>query len=468
MYMKNQNCLDVAKGRADLVLHAQATTDAVAPNEPFELTIGFSPGQLGSWKRRACHLPSKCKPKGSTVFSGGCTHKTCTVRGSAKLTGGGATVGGISLVTKSMKQQHQSGAAFSSAAAPLLDGFTSSFEFEIARECTSHIWGWCKPLSGGFAFVLHAAAGDDERGGTLTADASAPAPPLGQSCEVHATVVQAGQTKPEVPGLIMSNDTTISCVGYAGIPVSVGVVFSLESGPVGNRYWTVAAPVVSSLSDWPRGSLSLYVNGDVRNTTSENGPAHGIAQHGSKSLLNEGKHSAIVSYAPATRMLYVTLDGAEQPNLWAELDPAELGLGPKPQLRPGFTGTAPASGEGLSIDISNWSVSTTRTDSNTSRLLEDAQAVGAVGQRAAVHIDARDSCELPRVTGGLKWRASILDPSGEAVKVEGVDDLGDGISRVRFTPLDAGKHELLAELEQPGEADDTSFKATFDIIQVYD
>ena len=106
-----------------------------------------------------------------------------------------------------------------------------------------------------------------------------------------------GQSNPEVPGLVMSNDTTISCAGYAGIPRSIGIVFSLASGAVENRYWTVEAPMVSKFSDWHRGSLSLFVNGEVRNTTSLRGPARGVAQHGAASPFETGKHSAAVSCA---------------------------------------------------------------------------------------------------------------------------------------------------------------------------
>ena len=54
--------------------------------------------------------------------------------------------------------------------------------------------------------------------------------------------------------------------------------------------------------------------------------------------------------------------------LWAELGPADLGLGPQPTLTAGFTATAPASGEGLSIAIRKWALHTTRTDGAVSYL----------------------------------------------------------------------------------------------------
>lgn len=264
----------------------------------------------------------------------------------------------------------------------------------------------------------------------------------------------------------MSNDTTISCVGYANIPKSVGIVFSLQSGDVGNRYWTVAAPIVSGLSDWPRGSLSLFVNGKVRNTTTSLGAARGIAQHGSSVGFEQGTHNATVRYSRAMRMLYVTLDGASQPNLWAELDPDDLGMGTRPRLSAGFTATAPASGELISVDIRNWELRTTSTHLALSRLLEEGQIVGVVGEAVAVHIDARDSCELPRGTGGHKWAAAITGPTGKAVRVDGVDDLSDGTYRVRFTAPVAGVHRLTARMQMAGTVKGDSsaqMRATFEV-----
>ena len=93
-----------------------------------------------------------------------------------------------------------------------------------------------------------------------------------------------------------------------------------------------------------------------------------------------------------------------------------------------------------------WAIEVDRTDGGKSRLLEQAQVVGTAGEVAAVHIDARDSCELPRVTGGLAWRVTIHAPSGEAAKVHSIDDLDDGTYRVRFTPPVAGKYQLEAQV----------------------
>lgn len=456
MYMKNQGCTGVSNGRVDLTVNAGGAHDA-----PVSFTMGFSPRELGGSKRRACHVPLSCNLCTFTsVFTGGCNEQTCVVGGSAILTGGAPGDGGIRLVNMSDPQKEPVGSVFSTAHAPLLDGFRSTFEFEIARDCPAEWrpWGWCKPLSGGFAFVLSNFTGEEEPR----------VPPIGRACHIDATVVQPGMTNPTVPTLIMNNNTHISCSGYAGIPASIGVVFSLATGPVGNRYWTVAAPILDDLSDWPRGSLSLYVNGDMRNTVDYLGPARGVAQHGSSTPFQgytdtKRVHSVEVTYSRSARMLYVTLDGASAPDLWVELDPADLGLGPSPELRAGFTSSGTASGEKLSIDIRKWAIELTAADGTKGRLLEEGDLVGIVGEPAAVHIDARDGCDQPRVTGGLVWAVTIRDSVGNQVAVEGVDDLGDGTTRVRFTPSREGAHNLKGVTRMPGYVATQAFGARFDI-----
>jgi hypothetical protein len=432
LYMKDQNCFSLANAYADIHLHADGSAHAAA------LTFGFSPRGMGSFKRRACHVPATCVPKANTWLTGGCSSKRCATHGSAKLGKGGT----ISLVSG----PKQKGSAFSTERAPLLDGFEATFDFEMTRGCNPIVWGLCDPLSGGFALVLHGAK-----------DAA----PLGHACEVRAVVVEDGQLNPEVAGLVMSNDTTISCAGYSKLPHSIGVVFSLASGPVGNRYWSVAAPVVSMLSDWPRGSLSLWVNGDVRDTTTYDGPARGTAQHGAESGFDEGKHSATVRYSAAMRMLYVYLDGRTAPSLWAELDPHDLGLGARPQLSAGFTATSPSSGEALSATVSKWAVRTTKGDGAKSRLLEDGEVAAKVGEPAAVHIDTRDSCLLPLVAGSQSWKVEIVGPTGSKVHVDGVHDLADGTHRVDFTAHSPGEHHLKAVLSEDGDEDGDYFRATF-------
>lgn len=429
LFMKDQCCLAIAGGRADVQLEAAGGGAGAAPAAPFAITLGFSPRNLGMWKRRACHVPASCRPAAEKLFSGGCTAATCSVAGGATL----ASDGTIGLINHNQRGVVTS--AFSHARAPLLDGFTTSFDFTIRRHCTRW-WDECKPLSGGFAFVLHASG--DGPGGP---------PPAGKACQVTAVVVQKFEYNPAVSGLEMSNDTTISCAGYSGLgPHSVGVLFSLPSGHVGNRYWKVDGPVVSELSDWARGSLSLFVNGEVRNTTSYLGAARGVAQHGGATALDAGTHHVEIQYSPALRMLYVHLDGNSAPSLWAELDPADMGVRPSQPMGAGFTATPPASGESISIEVDHWQMAATRTDARASTLLEAGEVVGAAGQRSVVHVTCADSCGWPRLAGGQGWTISI-----NGARVEETLDLGDGTHRVAFTAPSAGTYQVVGDLHEHGK-----------------
>ena len=146
--------------------------------------------------------------------------------------------------------------------------------------------------------------------------------------------------------------------------------------------------------------------------------------------------------------------------MWAELDVADLGLGDHPQLAAGFTATTPASGEALTISVSNWALHTTSSDGSTSRLLEDGEVAAKVGHPGAVHIDARDSCALPFLAGGQLWTVDIEGPEGATVSVDRVHDLNDGTYRVEFTASHAGVHHVKATLSEDGQ----HFRATFHVV----
>ena len=64
--------------------------------------------------------------------------------------------------------------------------------------------------------------------------------------------------------------------------------------------------------------------------------------------------------------------------------------------------------------------------------------------RGTVHIDARDSCGLPRYTGGDAWQANLTDASGIPAHIESIRDLGDGTYRVVLIPQSSGWHVLIA------------------------
>jgi hypothetical protein len=159
-------------------------------------------------------------------------------------------------------------------------------------------------------------------------------------------------------------------------------------------------------------------------------------------------------------MLYVYLDGRPTPSLWAELDADDLGLpgGVDTPLSAGFTGSSPVSDEAITIEIDSWALHETAVSAVSSRLIEEGDVVGAAEEPAHVHIDARDSCKLPRVSGadGVRWSATITDPHGAAVTVEAIQDLGDGTHRISFTPMVGGLHRFIGASALSG-----SFHGTF-------
>ena len=85
---------------------------------------------------------------------------------------------------------------------------------------------------------------------------------------------------------------------------------------------------------------------------------------------------------------------------------------------------------------------------NWGRLLhrQRGELVGVAGEMSAVHVDARDSCGLPRYVGGDAWQLALRGPAGEALPVRGVHDVGDGTYRVSFVAARGGRHELSATL----------------------
>ena len=176
-----------------------------------------------------------------------------------------------------------------------------------------------------------------------------------------------------------------------------------------------------------------------------------MAQDGAAQDLKDGVHQVRVVYSRPTRVLSVYLDASPVPSLWAELDPAELGLGPHPKLVAGFTATAPQSGEPFDMKVTRWTLHTTATDGAASTLLENGQVVGVAGEWTSVHIDARDSCKLPRSGGTDQWTATIIGPGAIAAEVRVIENLGDGTYRITFMPLHPGDHTLYATLRGGGQ-----------------
>jgi len=312
----------------------------------------------------------------------------------------------------STQSQSALGSAFLREQVSLRRGFESHFTFTIGQcalcyqRFPSFSYVCCEEPDGGFAFVL--------QGESLAA--------LGSDC--LATVDNAG-----LDVAWADTATTVACSGYAGISNSVGLVFSTAR----NSLWAL---------DHERGAVALYVNGDMGPTTGTYGPARGVAQITASQQLDDGSHEARVVYSAAARMLYLYLDGSAEPTLWAPLDVDELQLGRDGLAWAGFTASSGRATQPVQID--EWRFSVTDTASAASQLLEADRIVARVGQLGIVHIDARDSCGLPLLTGGDTWQVSITDPDGESMPVQSTEDLDDGTYRVTFGPTQSGWHTLSA------------------------
>ena len=447
IYAKAQMCIAFNDGLLSLSLDCARVRGAAAAaceaTAPFRVSLAFALDALGQFKRRACHRPASCSPRGATLSpQGGFGGERVAATGSAAVQQDGT----LALVTR--HADDQAGSAFLTKPLPLLHGFNATFTFRLNDPCTS-IFS-CPSLSGGFAFVLRAGAPPHGAGG---------------ACEVEAYVVL-----PKFPGGsggggggsggsgsgFTDNRTAVSCSGYRGVDASLGVVFSVTS----NQFYS-SMDHLSSTSDYPRGTVSLWLNGDVRDSTTLDGAARGVSQDGAAHGLTSGEHTASVVYSPTLQMLYVHLDGAAVPALWAPLAPEEM---PAPPDTPVWAGFTAHSGAKMVTELSSLRIDATATDGAASALLEAGQVVGRVGEQLRVHLDPRDSCGLPRaVTHETEeWHATITAADGEAVPIDSVSTEADGTLRLAFRARQAGTHHVGAALTTGGP--DAHFSADFTVL----
>ena len=389
---------------------------------PMRTTLAISLPEIGTFKRRACHSPLTCTPTSATLLSGNRDDGNTRLSGDASLSSGS-----ISLVGGGADSR---GSAFHSTQVDLLHGFEMTFDFNMAKCPDTQTFDFscfcmqtvaCTGTTAGFALVLQAEAQDA----------------LGTDCTSEA---QSFLPEADFGIGAIDNSTDLSCSAYDGVGKSFGLLFSSFK----NRLYGIS--LLAGLSDWPRSGLGLYVNGDLRVTTHADayGPARGVAQFGETDGLDSGTtHQARVVFHAAARMLYLYLDGESAPYLWAELQPDDLGLGADGLAWVGFTGTSGARSQG--VTISNWEVKATATSVADSALLEEGEVVTSAGWEGFAHIDARDSCGLPRQTGGDSWSATLTKPSGGSASVA-VTDLGDGTYRVPVLSQQSGTHTLEASL----------------------
>ena len=104
-------------------------------------THGFNVPQVGSYKRRACHVPATCVPPTASLLKpGALAAADVAVAGSARAAGGGR----LQLVDG----RNQKGAAYLKRRARFTEGFEANFSFRIeAKAVHADIFGPTAPTS---------------------------------------------------------------------------------------------------------------------------------------------------------------------------------------------------------------------------------------------------------------------------------------------------------------------------------
>ena len=117
--------------------------------------------------RRPCFEAPTCLPAIDTIITGSLSASSISLSAEAALTPNGAI--------RLLNGANKIASAFHVQTAPLLQGFTASFNFLVTDPCTDGTFcstlgiGCCNQLSGGFAFVVQAADSPVQTGGTCTA-----------------------------------------------------------------------------------------------------------------------------------------------------------------------------------------------------------------------------------------------------------------------------------------------------------
>ena len=249
IYMKDQLCMNFDHGVIDLTLQCEGS-ECGAETAPFALTAGFE-YRVGAFTQRPCYEPLTCFPTVDTILNGDGPSSSSGMQLSSQAAF--SQLGGVTLLDGAA---YEVSSAFYQLAAPLLQGFTTSFNFAVTDPCIDGTFcstlgiGCCEPLGGGFAFVVQA----DEAGAAA----------IGTDCS--ALVFTA---LPSVGNLLytLDNTTRVSCAGYGGIKRSVGVLFSFAK----NQFWDTV------YDDFSRDSISVFVNGEVRTVAPDEEPLHPTA-----------------------------------------------------------------------------------------------------------------------------------------------------------------------------------------------
>lgn len=383
---------------------------------PLRVAVPFEVSEASVLLRRACHAPAPCAANASDVPLQLAPLSAWRRLGDAKLTsvsatgaigtdddgsgrgrsGGGAAAaaaaargGGASGGGEALELVGGKGSAGSAFTTDMLDasaGLRVRFRYRLKRR-SCHVA--CGAHAGGLALVLASAPPD--------------APPARGGPECRATLTPQDARLPSVSPLQVH--TLVSCAGYRGIGASVGVAISIDNSRL--------VPL-----DPSRGAAAVFVDGNVTDGGSGSGSSRAYAQleHAAGRELLETEHEALVVWQAQAQILYLFVDGEQEPSLFASLTLPDA----RWERARTFVGFTAESALDMDITVWNVSVSVPAPAASTSMLSPDSLQLLTACELNSVRLDPRDSCGFP-----------ILQRSrdeGWRVRVDRVDteDVGQG------------------------------------------
>jgi hypothetical protein len=439
MYVQGRFCLHITEAMADMSLQCE---DALLipygleceNKDTFGLTLPWSMPDVNLFRKHACHSPASatkgCVPETKPIFDfDGAALSFST----SKFTTAGSAAVTTSQITLNT-DKNQAGTAFLNQKVMVKDGFEITFEFKLGDETS---WTSNGDKAGGFALVIQ----DSDQG------------PLkrGNTDACSADLSTEGLNDPLLDALA-DTKTHISCAGYKGIENSVGIIFSIKP----SQFYDIIG-----LSDWERGSVSVWKDGNVVSGVGSSGREAdtGIlgfvqipedysdsSQTKKRQLDNFNTHLIKVVYNSVWRQIYIYYDDMENVFLNAPVDLSkDIGLGSDGEAYVGFTSQMDYK---YSQKITSFKMGQVEKDDSQSRVVEDGQERSSPGKPGVFRVDARDSCGLPRTEGGESVRVSLRGAEGQILNSDSgggitVKDTGDGLYECHYTADQAGDWEVL-------------------------
>ncbi|GMH99266.1 hypothetical protein TrST_g2795 [Triparma strigata] len=428
LYVQGRFCLHMTEGVVDmsfkcennLLTHLGKTCEQ---SEDFGLTMPWKMGNVGLYRKEACHVPDDCIPDSNPDFS--VDGDQGQFSADKFVTTGSATVASDKLKLSDYSAGAW-GSAFYKEKVKVRDSFEATFKFKFKKpSCGGLFESSCPDFYSAFAFVIQNTK-EDAMGNTdqCTADLSTEG------------IQQLDGT------LIMDTKTHVSCGGYKGIDKSVGVVFSNTISQLYNF-----PSIADSLKDNERTSISVWKNGNVADGTGSSMRAAenviSYIQPGEAQAVDNGnEHTVRVVYNSFWRQLYIYYDDASTVFLNAPIDLSSLDLDSDGEAWLGFTSQMTTKAQ---VEITQIGFNKAKMDETKFLIAEEGQIRSSPGKKGVFRVDARDSCNLPRREGGEVFGVWLRDSGGVEVQIntDDIEDTGDGLYTCTYTAEASGVYEVL-------------------------